>query len=400
MPALWNRGLSRRGFTRSIGLAAVAAASRPTFADDGLAARRTEAVRRGMDWLRSLQGDDGGWRSTAYPQLGQGPAGTALALWAAATVHRSGIAPLDEEPWKSSVERAGRLFSAGLNRDGAPAAPDGTLDFPTYAAAMGLIAARRFPALLDEPTTRRLRGYLIAAQCAARRRIALNHPDHGGWDLFGGETVGITSGTNVSITRLVLQGLNDAAEAETEAVRAAARGWLARCYDSVDGPAAHGIAFSPDGPSLNNKALWTDAAKTRPRAYGSSTCDGLLAMQSAGEMDAAARRRFAAAVAWLVAQKELENVPGFADAPPELGWAEGLRFYFFGALAECLPVAPEAWAEERAESLTRLLVAEQRPDGSWKSDSSRMREDDPLVATAFALVALAEIERFVRRTKG
>jgi len=42
------------------------------------------------------------------------------------------------------------------------------------------------------------------------------------------------------------------------------------------------------------------------------------------------------------------------------------------------------WAEALAEELLRR----QRPDGSFANPASEMREDDPVVATSFALAAL------------
>ena len=41
-----------------------------------------------------------------------------------------------------------------------------------------------------------------------------------------------------------------------------------------------------------------------------------------------------------------------------------------------------------AEALAETLLARQRADGSWSNPASEMREDDPVVATAFATAAL------------
>ncbi len=46
---------------------------------------------------------------------------------------------------------------------------------------------------------------------------------------------------------------------------------------------------------------------------------------------------------------------------------------------------PAGW---RAE-LTAAVEADQRADGSWANGSSLQKEDDPLIATAFALLALS-----------
>jgi hypothetical protein len=41
-----------------------------------------------------------------------------------------------------------------------------------------------------------------------------------------------------------------------------------------------------------------------------------------------------------------------------------------------------------ARALAEALLARQRPDGSWVNASMELREDDPLVATPFAMAAL------------
>ena len=42
-----------------------------------------------------------------------------------------------------------------------------------------------------------------------------------------------------------------------------------------------------------------------------------------------------------------------------------------------------------ARALAEALLSRQRPDGAWANPSTELREDDPLVATPFAMAALA-----------
>jgi len=56
-------------------------------------------------------------------------------------------------------------------------------------------------------------------------------------------------------------------------------------------------------------------------------------------------------------------------------------------------------AKRRAEIVTILSQA-QKKDGSWRSESARMREDDPLIATGFAVIALTQIRnQQMKKTK-
>ncbi|HET6573865.1 MAG TPA: hypothetical protein VFG68_09705, partial [Fimbriiglobus sp.] len=50
-----------------------------------------------------------------------------------------------------------------------------------------------------------------------------------------------------------------------------------------------------------------------------------------------------------------------------------------------------------AEPLTEALLAKQRPDGSWANPVDLVRENDPVVATAYALTALAECRKALQR---
>jgi hypothetical protein len=59
-------------------------------------------------------------------------------------------------------------------------------------------------------------------------------------------------------------------------------------------------------------------------------------------------------------------------------------------LAQVLPLLADPQRTARREALVKLLIAAQRPDGSFVSDSDRMRENDPLIATSLAIIALSQ----------
>ena len=82
-------------------------------------------------------------------------------------------------------------------------------------------------------------------------------------------------------------------------------------------------------------------------------------------------------------------VPGFEGLPPEAGWDRGLRFYYYAALSRVLPHFPLADRDARREALQKHVIGLQRDDGSWVNESDRMRENDPLIATALAALAIA-----------
>jgi hypothetical protein len=97
----------------------------------------------------------------------------------------------------------------------------------------------------------------------------------------------------------------------------------------------------------------------------------------------------AKAVAWLAKRPGLKLVPGFEGFPPETGWDLGLRFYYYAALSRVLPLFPLSDRDARREALFKHVVGLQKYDGSWLNESDRMRENDPLIATALSISALA-----------
>jgi len=89
------------------------------------------AIRRGVEWLVRQQATDGGWHSTTYGQLKDGAAVTALAMYALAHLPAA-LKAQCEQTWL----KASQFVSRGIAKRGTIASPNGTLDFPTYAAAL------------------------------------------------------------------------------------------------------------------------------------------------------------------------------------------------------------------------------------------------------------------------
>ncbi|MBC7856315.1 MAG: hypothetical protein IAF94_23030, partial [Pirellulaceae bacterium] len=219
------------------------------------------------------------------------------------------------------------------------------------------------------------------------------NPSYGGWDFLGqGDAHGVTTGTNVSVTCLVLEALAEEFRREPGGkqigeIQAALRRvlpWVNLCQQK-DG----GFCFTPEPMSLNNKADFRDDARHEPRAYGTATCDGIRCLLAGGIK--ADDKRIVKAASWLAARPSLELVPGFEGLPPELGWQRGLRFYYYASLAKVLPTLPVADVASRRKGVLEMLLKLQRTDGSFLNEIDRMRENDPLIATALGVMAIGEI---------
>jgi hypothetical protein len=80
---------------------------------------------------------------------------------------------------------------------------------------------------------------------------------------------------------------------------------------------------------------------------------------------------------------------------PESRWEDrdSLYFYYLWTTAHALAAAGRAGDKTDHSAIKKAIVTKlvqlQQPDGSWRNRLGGLREDDPLVATPFALAALA-----------
>jgi hypothetical protein len=337
-------------------------------------------------YLFQKQQDDGSWPSD-YKQL-EGAAMTSLVLYAL------GQTPTEIRPpqFDQRIGCAMSYLTGGIAAKGYVVRPDGTPDYPTYATALTLIAADALDHDLAAGDREKLVRYLLAAQLTADRGFPPNHPHHGGWDMLGDPAArGVTTGTNISVTCYVLQSLRahrrsrsqDSLVKQIDAAFDRAWVWLARCHNAGDG----GFFFHPDRFDPMNKAGWEDEKNQRPRSYGTATCDGVRSLLYRGaNLD---DPRVVAALAWLEKHDDVKTVPGFENVPKELGWHEGLRFYYYATLAKLLDELPPEKLPKHRQALSEVVLSLQHPDGHWQNTSAAMREDDPILATSFAIIALS-----------
>jgi hypothetical protein len=174
----------------------------------------------------------------------------------------------------------------------------------------------------------------------------------------------------------------------------AARSFIERCQNFGLSPASEfddgGFFFAIDDPVRNKAGVaGRDAAgRERYRSYGSATCDGLLALRACGLRDD--HPRMHAGLEWLRRQNRGLAHSGVWSAGREQA-RESLVFYHAQALATILARSDPMphWAEDYRRGLRAGLTARQSRDGSWQGAAPDSCEDEPLLATAFALRALA-----------
>ena len=363
--------MHRRDFLRcALGVSALACAG----ALGRGAIRVGEARRAGVRFLAGRQAPDGAWRSAHYGAFRDGDALTPVVLWA---LHGA-----DSPARARGLGWLRRLTVAQAER----AEPWTGLAYPLFTASY---SARVFAAGGDPAQSAFWAEVVSGLRIRAALGWAAGDPACGAWSDSptpphlpdGALPAPDMLAPNLSATLLGVQAL---VAAERGAEAGAARPFVEQCQNFAAAEACGfddgGFIFAPGDPVRNKAGLAgrDPSGRTRFRSYGSATGDGYLALRGCGL--AVDHPRVGAALSWL--RRCGEGVWPAARTEAR----EALAFYHRQALAAVLADASTA-AQQRA--LAEEVIACQAADGSWQGAAPASCEDDPLLATAFALRTLA-----------
>ncbi len=362
--------------------------------------RKLDALSRACRFLWGKQSNDGGWHSETYGLMRSGQSLTPYVLHALLEVP----AEMREEP-AGAVDRALAFIRANVNAEGALGLADkDVMDYPTHATAFGVRCLVRAGHDQDRALIARMCDWLARHQFTAPLGFDPAHVAYGGFG-FGGRGISPerTGVMDVVHTRNALQALREAGRASDEICQAAQlflhmvqrhpedkrvqpavpgepEGVQANTYDG-------GFYFSPAFLAMN-KGLYESARDGKAayfRSYATATSDGLLALLAAGVPRDDSRVQDA--LRWLLNRPEYETTAGLPPGAPT-PWGEAMFHYHLATRAEALAAlrAPGDWREK-----TRgVLKPRQREDGSFRNENTPlMKEDDPILCTAFAIVALS-----------
>jgi hypothetical protein len=299
-------------------------------------------LTRAAQWLWDQQSDDGAWHSKTYGLLRSGQSLTPFVL----------DALLSAPHEASRVDRAFEFLKRTINTD--------ALDYPNYATGLAVRLAGR----LKRDASGWI-AYLRGQQFTEENGWTHNDPAYGAWGMGGERRRPPEAGhVDLAMTRYVIEGLAAAAVSAADPAMQKALVYLDRCQNP-DG----GFFFSTVNLDTNKAGDVSD----KYRSYGTTTCDGVIALRAAGAP--ANDPRIARAHAWLKKNHLEERAPGFDIEPARMGWSEGLRFYYAAAVTRAMPELP-------------VILPAQRSDGSFSNTNKLVKEDDPLIATAFAVRVL------------
>jgi hypothetical protein len=174
------------------------------------------------------------------------------------------------------------------------------------------------------------------------------------------------------MTRHVVDALRAAGVSASDPALQCARVFVERCQNPDGGFFFTTTEFDTNKAGHDGRAF---------RSYGTATADGIVALLAVGvdRHDP----RVESAERWLVSHHRGMDAPGFVGEAYQR-WPRGLAFYYSAAAAHAF----HELARVPGSSVSEVLKRSQRRDGSWSNAENLVKEDDPLIATAFALRAL------------
>ena len=322
------------------------------------ARERESALSRGVRYLWERQARDGGWHSGKYGLLRSGQSLTPFVLDALPrAAHDS-----------KNVARALAFIKRNTNAEGAVGLMDPMIpDYPNYSTALAVTTLLRAG---ERDSIKPMVAYLRGQQFTEQNGWPREHRVYGAWGMGGERRTPPDIGhVDLSMTRHVLQALAGAGVPRTDPAFSKASVYLGR-LQNADG----GFIFSTVEPDTNKAGQEGDGF----RSYGTTTADGILSLLAMGipvtdERVQRARR-------WLLAHHRKSGASGF-QGEAYRRWTSGLRYYYAGASSEAFRLL--------RDRVDYDLPDLQQADGSWSNPENLVKEDDPLIATGFAVRMLA-----------
>lgn len=334
--------------------------------DRGRVRRARAGLRRGVDHLLGLRDERGLFGSATYGLLKSGQSLTPFVVDA--------LLFLPDALRPDAAIRRALLALPSLQREGALGLADLAPDYPTYATGLAVGSWARTKTAAEARDA--AMAWLLGQQLSAERGWA-DHPGQGAWAMGAARPPSPPNAGHVdlSMTRRVLEGLAAAGLGPEHVPMQEARAFVERCQAP-----GGGFVYSPVERALNKGGC----DGTVCAGYGSATTDGLLAALAVGARPE--EPLITTNLAWLQRIHRVDANPGIAAGPLQ-GFARAMvGSYRAGSAAVFARLGgPSGWREAMIDA----VLSDQRPDGSWQNPELLQKEDDPIVASAFAIAALA-----------
>lgn len=343
-----------------------------------------QAIARGNAYLKEKQKDEGFWDDPGLPAL------TALSLHAAVRDPSLDLS----EPLPDYVKKGYQWLLDQQKEDGG-IYNRGLATYNTATAVTALVAADRDA---YEPAIVRARNYLISEQWDIGTEGETDNKNDGGIGYGSHDDRTDLSNTYLAIEALALSKKvvqDDRFGDQPELDWDAAVTFLSRCQNleetndqewaSNDPQNKGGFIYTPGSSKAGEQEL--EDGTTALRSYGSLSYGGLLSLIYAelGPDDP----RVKAVKEWIGKNYTMEENPAMG--------LEGL-YYYYQAMSKALSAAGidklELESGEAADwrnDLASTLLTRQREDGSWVNSNGRWMESNPVLVTAYTVMALEQV---------
>ncbi len=360
---------------------------------DSPRSQNSTPLQKACNFLWSKQSDDGGWHSETHGILKGGESLTAYILWTLLEVPEKSY----KKPAKQ-VEKGLDFIRKHIDENGVLGLSDEyVMDYPNYATSYALRLLSKYGTEQDADLIANMKQYLLSQQFTQQRGIPPTHPAHGAWGFGEDLKDGSTGQVDLSHTRRVLQALK-AAGVKADSAFLKARDFLSllqkhpsekrlqpNAVAATNIPYDGGFYASSVTFGMNKGGVINNDSSSYYASYATATCDGILALLACGfskndePLEAAAN--------WLLEHPEIKYPEGMDENDPGQ-WQLVMVFYHLAARTEAyraLEIEGE-WSSD----IRTFITEKQREDGSFSNpDGAPNKEDDPLLATAFAIIALA-----------
>lgn len=354
------------------------------------------AISKGLNFLKQQQNKEtGAWSTPEEPAI------SALVLSTfAGDPTRQPTDPLPPE-----AERGYRFLLSNIKPDGGIYAKGRA----NYNTSLALLALSLHPKPEFEQAIIGARKFVMGQQNDFDAKGTQDNPFDGGIG-YGKPGTNTPAHADLSNTHFAIEALHyskklfeDKAGPEdkkTELNWSAAIKFIERCQNlpgsndqkwaSDDPKNKGGFVYEPGSSKAGEDKL--PDGRTAMRSYGSISYAGMLSFIYAGLTPEDPRVQ--AALQWLGENYTLDENPGMGQ--------EG-KFYYYHTMAKALSVAGIEELKTKdgkvinwRDALSRHLLNVQKPDGSWLNDTGRWMENDPVLVTAYTLMALEHIHRVLR----
>jgi squalene-hopene/tetraprenyl-beta-curcumene cyclase len=379
-----NRSLMRRGAPLVLFLSLACAAgwncTPPAWA--GADPKQwNDMVEKAVGYLRKSQNDDGSWGKTEQERVG------ATGLILTGLLQSGKVGPDDP-----MVDKGLKYIESLINpREKHIAGRDASVHLKNYVTCINVLAL----------VSAKRESYKAVIADASKFLRNLQWDEGEGKtkddDFYGGAGYDSKSRPDLSNTQFFLDALTAAGISKDDPAFQKAATFVSRCQNFKGEQNDRKWADKINDGSFIYSAAAGGQTKTQDApnsdggfpGYGSMTYAGIKSLIYCGvsKEDPRIKKAFE----WIQKNYTLDANPGMPE--PRKDW--GL-YYYYHTMAKCLDTLgldkvrdAEGKEHDWRADLTAALARRQQADGSWRSETRHWMEDNPLIVTGYALMALS-----------